>query len=173
MYMWRTVWNPLNVSNPFWGRLSAAPSKSPCSYLPPPSLVMAYRCALSLIRFMQYAYPSESLQLLRLPLPVPCFVFLARPMATDSPLLASAAGAVPSARAICNSLAHAHTSYHVLGKFSSFHFGNRYISAFIRLSALCSAKSALPPPSIFGVHTITQPIGQTFVPHNQTPQPLQ
>lgn len=39
-------------------------------------------------------------------------------------------------------------------------------------SALCSAKSALPPPSIFGVHTVTQPVGQTFVPHNRTAQPL-
>ena len=39
-------------------------------------------------------------------------------------------------------------------------------------SALCSAKSAVPPPSIFGVHTVTQPVGQTFVPHNRTAQPL-
>lgn len=111
MYMWRTVWNPLNVSNPFWGRLSAAPLESPCSCLPPPSLVMAYRCALSFIRFMQYACPSDSFLPLRLPLPVPCLVPLTRPMATDSPLLASAAGAVPSACAICNALAHAHISF--------------------------------------------------------------
>ena len=39
-------------------------------------------------------------------------------------------------------------------------------------SALCSAKSALPPPSIFGVHTVTQPVGQTFARQNQTAQPL-
>ena len=108
-----------------------------------------------------------------MPLPVPCFVSLARPMAACGSILASHAGAVLCTCAIYDTFTHTHTSYHVLGKFSSFHFGNRYISAFIRPSALCSAKSALPPPSIFGVHPITQPIGQTFVPHNQTSQPLQ
>ena len=125
-----------------------------------PCLALALPCYAELI----YAFALLSVALPCYALAVPCHAkrIFAMPLLCDADLCASVSGlalavlccplpclafAMLVRAQLCNALA-----VPCKGKFSSLRFGNRYISPSIR--------------------HLTQPVGQTFVPHNRTAQPL-
>lgn len=128
--------------------------------MPCPSLPCPCHCQAKLIyafALLSVALPCYALAVLRHAKPI-----FAMPLLCDADLCASVSGlafavlccplpclafAMLVRAQLCNALA-----VPCKGKFSSLRFGNRYISPSIR--------------------HLTQPVGQTFVPHNRTAQPL-